>query len=851
MSLTSGTTLGPYEIIARIGAGGMGEVYRARDPRVGRDVALKVSGARFSERFHLEAQAVAALNHSNICTLFDVGPDYLVMELVEGDSPKGPLPLAEALRITGQIAAALESAHERGITHRDLKPANIKVKPDGTVKVLDFGLARMENPPDVSGDVAPTIGPSATETGIILGSPGYMAPEQVSGKLVDKRSDIWAFGVILYELITGRRLFRGDSLAETLAATLKEEPPWEAVPVQVRPLLRRCLEKDPRRRLRDIGDAMPMVELASEAVKAPPAGRLRPAAVILGLLVLFVSALLYFRPAPAPPLDSVRFTIAPPDTLAQNGTMALSPDGRQVAFRTGQGNQGIGVRLWVHSLDTGKTRQLPVEVTNPASVFWSPDSRFLAFQPNTSEKLYKIQISGGPPQVVAEAQGFVTGGAWSESGTIVFGSSTGPLSRVQAGGGTAVPVTAVDVSRDETNHSWPVLLPGTNNFLYLRVSREREQSGIYVGSLDAKPDQQSMKLILPTRWGASYVPPRDSGPGALLFRRDGALVSQPFDPKKLELVGDPVVVAERVGAWNTYGFFSASESGHLFYRVGDEARQRLTWMDRLGNTLSSTPIKGTVFAVSPVKDQALFTSGGNEGFSLIDFDRSTTQRFTTGPQTSPVWYRDGSGIVFAYAPKGIFNLYKKGTDGSPEQLLWESPENKFPTSVSRDGRFVLFTMAGKETGNDVWVLPIGGKPKPVRQTQSSESRGEFSPDGRYIAYESNENGAPEVYLQEFSSTDVEVKGAPVPVSSGGGTMPRWNPDGTELLYRAQTRLMSVKLGTGRTLEVGTPAPLPVLPGGTFSGVFAVSGDGKRFLFLYQDVPNADPVLSAVFNWRQF
>jgi Tol biopolymer transport system component len=864
-----GTKLSHYEITGRLGAGGMGEVYQATDSKLGRNVAIKLLPETFTHdaeriaRFEREARVLASISHPNIAAIHGIeeshGRKFLVIELVPGETladriHRGATPLDEAIGIMKQIVDAMDTAHSKGIVHRDLKPENIKLTPDGQVKVLDFGLAKANETESPSPTLSnsPTMNISATHPGIILGTAAYMSPEQALGKPVDKRADIWAFGVVAYELVTGKRPFRGDTVAETLASTLKEEPQWDAVPSQLRPMLRRCLEKDPRRRLRDIGDAMPLVESQRE----PPHRSSRlPWAIALAALAL-VSLLIvptwrYFsRPGPVASPPPGRFSILSPEHLATNGAMALSPDARRLAFYTSA--TGAAGHIWVRTMDTGDTRQLPIEIGSEglASFFWSPDSRFLAVQPGPYGKLTKIDMGGGPPQALCDAAGYVTGGLWTDQGVIVFGTNVGPLMRLDPGATTPVPLTKLDASRDESNHSWPVLLRGTNHFLYLRITSDRERTGLFAGSLDAKPDQQSTKPILETRWGATYVPPRGGGPGTLLFRRDSALMMQSFDPKKLELVGEARLVSERVGAWNSYAFFSASENGNLVYRVGEDAVQRFTWFDRMGKTLGSTSIHGSEFALSPDNNQVIFQGVGTQGLLLLDFDRGTTQRFTTGGRaTFPVWFHDKKAIAYAASPHGVLNLYKKPTDGGAEELLWESDDNKLPTSISSDGRFLMYTSFGAETGYDLWVLPIGGKARPLKTTPFSESLAQFSPGGSYIAYESNENGKENIYLQEFSPSDLSLKGAPVSVSTNGGVSPRWNGDGTELFYRSEDRVFVVKVSTAGKLQVGIPTPLPVVPGGTFLDRFSVTSDGKRFLFHYQDVPNAEPTLSALWNWQ--
>ena len=567
MPLSAGTHLGPYEILVLIGAGGMGEVYKATDTRLRREVAVKVSAERFSDRFEREARAVAALNHPNICTLFDVGPNYLVMELVEGDTlaeriSLGAIPLEEALTIARQIADALEAAHEKSITHRDLKPANIKIKPDGMVKVLDFGLAKIAAASAPQRADSPTLTLGMTEAGMIMGTAGYMAPEQAKGKPVDKRADIFAFGVVLYELLVGSRLFDGETVSETLASVIKEEPRLERVPERVRRLLGRCLEKDPKKRLRDIGDAWELLD----AVETPPpahVGNLRhgwlwPAIAALFVVTTAVLSFLHFREQPPAAPGTLRFQIFAPEKTTLGNYLNLSPDGRKLAFTT---LDASGVfRPWVRFLDSLEARPVAENATNSIP-FWSPDSRFVAFQ--MQGKLRKVDAAGGPSVALCDTPAAVfRGGAWSRDGVILFGGGDGGLSRVSAEGGVPAPVTTLDLARHESFHGYPSFLPDGRHFLYLRSSSQAEESGVYLGSLDAKPEQQNSKRLLNTPFGAVFAASTGAGPGHVLFLRENTLMAQPFDTNRLELAGEAVPIAEQVGSLQgSYGYFSASATG--------------------------------------------------------------------------------------------------------------------------------------------------------------------------------------------------------------------------------------------------------------------------------------------------
>jgi len=539
MPLTAGERLGPYEIVAPLGAGGMGEVYRARDTRIGREVAIKLSAERFSDRFNREARAIASLNHPNICTLHDVGPNYLVMELVEGPTlgeliERGPIPAEEVLAIARQIADALEAAHEIGIVHRDLKPGNIKIKPDGAVKVLDFGLAKMGSTPESHGDDSPTFSMAATQAGVILGTAAYMAPEQARGKPVDKRADIWGFGVVLHEMLTGRRLFSGGDVTEILASVIKDTPRWEGIPPRFQPLLRRCLEKDPKKRLRDIGDALPLLDLdlaptPAAPVQASPRNWLWPALAALGFLAAATIAFFHFREQPQP-AEQTRFQITLP--TGRTPTM-FSPNGRRLAYLS-LGSDGRP-SVWIREMDSLEPHRLAGTEDTRTPLFWSPDSRFIAFQ--SERKLKKIDASCGLPHVICDAPVSIIGGSWHRNGTIIF--SSGSIRRVPESGGVPVVLTTGD-------SLFPSFLPDGRHFIYLRPVTPDNQAGIFLGSIDALPDEQPKKRILATNLHAQYVPSGDPDIGYILFLRGSVLLAQPFDNRRLAPMGEAVPIAQPV-----------------------------------------------------------------------------------------------------------------------------------------------------------------------------------------------------------------------------------------------------------------------------------------------------------------
>jgi len=874
MPLSAGTQLGPYEILAPIGAGGMGEVYRATDPRMGRDVAIKICAERFNDRFSREVHAVAALNHPNICHLYDVGPDYLVMELIDGPTlaeriKQGAIPLEEALGIAKQIASALEAAHEKGIVHRDLKPGNIKLRPDGTVKVLDFGLAKVAEPSGSSRtENSPTITlDAATRVGVILGTAAYMPPEQARGKSVDKRADIWAFGVVLYEMLTGDRLFEGKTVSDTLIEVATKEPDWKRVPAKAQRLLRRCLEKDPKRRLRDIGDAWDLLQVETSATSR---SRLRGAWILAAVTTLALAALafVHFRAQP-PVAELTRFQIPMPAGATFPGptaAQAVSPDGRKLAF-SAIGADGK-VQLWIRSFDSLDARPIPgVELaTWPEPFLWSFDSRSVAFY-SVDHKLKRVEVAGGPAQTLCDAQD-VAGGSWSPEGVILTGAfSRGVVLRVSASGGTPTALTTLDPARQEYAHSSPQLLPDGRHFLYFRRSTTPGNSALYVGSIDAKPSEQSSKPLLANEQPpAFYVPSGDSGVGHLLFYRDGAVLAQPFNPNKLELSGEPLPIAEKVGASSAGGFLSASANGVVVYSGGGPQNEELIWFGRDGKNLGTVGEPGAFGAPAISKNgkrvvvsrqETLFALRGS--LWLYDLTRTgaaTRLSFGGGYNSYPVFSPDGSRVVFGSDRDGPVNLYQKLTNGvKNEALLLKSDESKFPNGWSPDGRFLLYVSMSPKTRADIWILPMEGAEKqPIlfQGTEFTESQAEFSPDGRWIAYMSNESGRAEVYVREFSlGSDRKPEAtAERQISTSGGSFPHWREDGKELIFTLLNRrtVMSAAIVTKPLFQVSPPETLFELPLGVAIPP-AVTADGQRFLADLLVGQNSAQPFTVVLNWQ--
>ncbi|HYL37609.1 MAG TPA: protein kinase [Bryobacteraceae bacterium] len=861
--LAPGSQLGPYRIDRILGAGGMGEVYRARDTRLGRDVAIKISKEQFSERFEREARAIAALNHPNICQLYDVGPNYLVMELIGGESLKGPLPLDAALDYARQIAEALEAAHEKGITHRDLKPANIKITPQGVVKVLDFGLASVAQAASASGDAAnsPTLTMSPTIAGMILGTAAYMSPEQARGKPVDRRADIWAFGVVLYEMLTGEQLFRGETITDILAAVVKEEPDLARVPAKIRRLLRSCLEKDPKQRLQAIGDSRLLLEGSPQTAAAPASRKwLWPSVATLLLAALCVVSFTHFREKPPSPPEPLRFQIPTPERGSFGDGLALSPDGRRLAF-SANGPDGRS-QLWVRNLDTLESR--PLSGTDGATgQFWSPDNRFLAFGDGT--RLKKIDLSGGPAITLCELPQPVGSGSWSAAGVLLVGGrGTGPLWRVSASGGLASQVTKLDSARQEMFHTFGSFLPDARHFIYLRRSNTAENNGIYLGSLDAKPEDQAVKRLLATQFGALYAPSSNPLTGHILFLREGTLLSQVFDAKRLELVGDPVPVAEQVGNVNgVAGYFTASSTALAYRAGGGGGGVQLTWFDRQGKALGTVGEPGILQrpSISPDgRTVAIDRRDPQTGYLdiwLHDLARGSASRFTFNSNNTgyPIWSPDSSHIAFYTSRNVRSSVEQKSTSGVGQNEVLDAARPARPVDWSRDGRYIIESSLDPKTKADVWVLPLFGdrKPFPYLQTEFNELDAKLSPNGQWLAYVSDETRRNEVYVQTFPNP-----GGKWQISTTGGTLPVWSRDGKELFFigtaiGATRKMMAVDVkvgaGTGAKFEAGVPKALfDTHLDGAFSPGFDVSKDG-RFLIPTQQGANSSSPITVVVNWN--
>jgi len=831
----------------------MGEVWRARDTRLNRTVAIKVGKQQFSQRFEQEARAVAALNHPHICQLYDVGPDYLVMEYVEGAALKGPMPIGKAVEYAGQILEALDAAHRKGITHRDLKPANILLTKQG-IKLLDFGLAKQTGPSQET-DITQAL----TGQGQILGTLQYMSPEQLQGKPTDMRSDLFAFGCVLYEMLTGKRAFEGESAASVIAAILEREPAPLTVTPPLERIVRRSLAKDPDQRFqtaRDLKAAMAWaMEQPPPSTAAKPRGRWWIAAAILAIGILGGAfAVLYYR-QPLADDRVVRLQINPPEGSRFSfgnliGGIALSPDGRTAAFvASGNGKTG----LWVRPLD-GTTSRMIAGTEGAAYPFWSPDGKSLAFL--AGGNLQRVDLAGGAPIAICALFEF-RGGAWGSDGQILYGTTSSGLFRVPASGGTPSPLTALNASRREGSHRWPQILPG-GRFLYWARGDTPENTGIYAVSF-AKPGEPVR--LARTDTNGLYAPGSD-GKGYLLWLRGGTLVAQEFNPSTLKLVGEPHPLADPVARVGIVGQMNVAVStgGMLLYSASNVSSQ-FTWLDRTGKPLATVGEPGeytSVFRLSPdgrsvatVRDDP-----GGRDIWLLEAERGVVGRFTTNWELSiyPVWSPDSRTIVFTSGASR--NLFRKDTSGAgSEEPLAPAANTRLATDWSRDGRYLLYHEIGPDTPRHLWVLgmtPDGraapdAKPRPYLRTRFNESYGRFSPDSppRWVAYQSDVTGRYEVYIQAFPEPRGKFQ-----ISTGGGQYPQWGAGGRELFYLSpdyKLMVVSLKLGTD-SVEAANPRqlfPLPSLDIG-FSP-YDTAPDGQRFLVRATPAQVGQP-LTVIVNW---
>ncbi|MCZ6696809.1 MAG: protein kinase [Acidobacteria bacterium] len=890
MSLSAGKRLGPYEIIEPAGAGGMGEVYRARDTRLDRIVAVKVLPSHLSsnpdlrQRLEREARAISGLNHPHICTLYDIGHqdgvDFLVMEHLEGETlaerlERGPLPPNEFLRHAIEIADALDKAHRQGVIHRDLKPANIMLTKSGA-KLLDFGLAKSAEPSvSTTGlSASPTMASPLTAEGTIVGTFQYMSPEQIEGSPADARSDIFSFGTVMYEMVTAKKAFDGKTQASLIGSIMKEEPRPIATLAPMTPpglsrLVKTCLAKDPEERRQTMHDVLLELRWIAEAgsqagVPIPVASRRRTrerlawtmAGVAGGLVVTLVAGWAVFRPAP-PERRLVRTSIvAPREPAAEftlgggnSGSLTISPDGRHVTFaaRSEDGKR----HLWVRALDEPEARPLP-GTEDGEHPFWSPDSRFIAFF--SSAKLKKIDLAGSPALVLADASNGRPG-AWNEDGVILFSPTTlEPIHRIPAGGGKPEQVTEIDKSRNETTHRFATFLPDGRHFLYFAGGHGTESGSethaVFVADIESK----EKKLLVHARSNASY------SNGHLLYVRDKVLLAHPFDPDTLEFTADPSPIANNIQYEPPYfrALFSVSGNGTLVYRAGFvDPTSTLTWIDRDGQAGESIGEPSTYqnIALSPDETRVAVSINdldtGTSDLWIYELGREVATRFTFGKlsEYAPLWSLDGERIVYSAVTNVYPNLYIKAASGAGQaELLLEGDEFKVPTSWTRDGKSILFDRFDPQgrTDVDIYLLELGdGKEaKPFLQTEFEERSGVLSPDDRWLAYVSDESGTYEVYVAPFPGP-----GGKWQISKGGGNGPGWTKNGTEIIYTGPgSRVMAVNIQAGAdTISVGTPVEL-------FRNERIVDGDvsptGQRALVAIGTETGESHPISIMLNWTE-
>jgi Tol biopolymer transport system component/predicted Ser/Thr protein kinase len=847
----------------------MGEVYRAKDTRLDRTVAVKVlpqhlsSSAEVRQRFEREAKTISQLSHPHICALYDVGNqdgvEFLVMEYLEGETladrlAKGPLPLEQTLRNGIEIADALDKAHRQGIVHRDLKPGNVMLTKSG-VKLLDFGLAKVMAPPSAPSVLTsfPTVaGSPLTQEGTILGTFQYMAPEQLEGKDADARTDIFAFGAVLYEMATGRKAFSGTSQASLISAIMQTDPPAVSEIAPMAPpsfsrVVKTCLAKDPEDRFQTAHDVRLQLQWVAEGgsqagLPAPVAARRRSrervAWAVAFLAVLAATALAAFslsRPAASDRPVRLSLSTANKPPFESTDAAAVAPDGSRVVFvaHLPAGKS----QLYMRALDSLVAAPLPA--TEGADLpFWSPDGRFLAFF--ADGKLKKMEASGGPPQVLCDAPA-PYGGTWGREGVIVFApKELDVLYRVAAAGGAPAAVTKLG-PRDEA-HRWPSFLPDGRHFLYLADSWRTEDHWILMGSIDSQASEQVVQAV---------SNPLFVSPNHLLFVRGGALLSQRLDPKRRKLEGEPASIGEQIveSGFNHKFEFSASATGVLLYASGNRDT-RLVWFDRQGKRLEPVgePSRHTGVELSPDGQRVLFSVNDPDGrpgdLWILDLARGTTSRLTsdTAAKFCPIWSPDGRLVSFSSMRNGQGDLFERpSSPAGADRMVLQSPDQKCPASWSPDGKFLLFGNLSPKTKDDLWILPLSGerKPVPFLQTAFRETFGQFSPDGKWVAYVSDESGRGEIYVQSFADPALRFQ-----VSAGGGWRPRWRADGRELFYVGGKEIVSVEVGAGSSFQAGNPKPLFRAPPGAD---YDVSRDGQRFL-IAAAVEDSPQPMTVVLHW---
>ena len=838
--ILTGRRIGAYQLDTLLGAGGMGEVYRARDSKLGRDVAIKILPPRFTAnperlaRFEREARVLAALNHPNVAAIYGFeesdGIRALVLELVEGETlaeriQRGPLSIKDALTIARQLVDALDAAHERGIVHRDLKPANIKIAPDGAVKVLDFGLAKAVLAEGATSDLSrsPTITVDRTQNGVVLGTAAYMSPEQARGQAVDKRTDIWAFGCVVYEMVTGNVAFPGATISDTIAAILERDPDWTALPAAtpepVRRLLHRCLEKDPKRRLRDIADASSIVTEEVPAAPMVPSNRRSTKAVwvLAAISAAVLAGFLLLRPDQNESrVEPIKFTFEPPEnaTLLREGLeTAVSPDGTRVAF-VAQGNSGP-TSIWIRSMSSQESQRIE-GTDNAIGPFWSPDGQFLGFF--AQGKLKKVAVDGGPPQNICTTTPGL-GATWSQTGEIVFNPiNRAPLMRVSASGGTPQQLTTLDAGRHENSHRWPSFLPDGRHFLFTARSNEQENTAVYVGSLDSPETTR----LLTEQTNAVYA-----SPGYLLFGRQGTLMAQRFDADKIQLSGEAFPVAGNIDQEtpSANAFFSVSKNGRVIaFHEASRSLDELTWFDREGKaqgTISSKGLYGWPRLSPDGRRLAVWmpdSESGNRDIWLVDVGNGTRTRFTSNPANDwyPEWSSDGAYVTFASDRTPRASTYRKAVGGDRDEELLVAPDGA-PVSRWRTYPFVEGIAAS------------------------------YSQFGRWVAYQSLKSGTREIYVRSLEEP------AEHRISMMGGAYPRWRADGKELFYETPDNgMMAVATSLGESFTAATPKLLFHMCSARRSDSqypdYEVTPDGNRFLFSCQAQENKKRSITVAIQW---
>jgi eukaryotic-like serine/threonine-protein kinase len=877
---TPGFRFGVYEVIAPVAAGGMGEVYRAIDTVLGREVAIKVLTRAASAnpdhraRFEREARAVAALSHSNILAIHSFGQQdgiaYAVIEWLEGHTlreelGRGPFALRRAMDVGAQMALGLAAAHDKGLVHRDVKPENVFVTTDGVVKLLDFGLVRIapDSRADLPLDAAHT--DVTTGLGMLVGSVGYMSPEQASGSVADLRSDVFSLGVVLFEMLTGHSPFRRDSPVETLNATLKEAPPpiatfTSGVPVPLERIVMRCLEKSPAERFqsaRDLAFALSALATPTSALPAavtvstekPVKNRgwfIVAVSVIVGFLVVAVTGLGYLAARPPNEQRLVSFTIAPPagTTLANvpSKMVAISPDGDRIVFAVTRAGHR---ELWIRRLASTKVELVP-GTQDASDPFWSPDGQHIGFFANS--KLKRVRIDGTTLVTLCDAPLEARGATWNGEGTILFSDAYGGLSRVAATGGVPMRVTKPEHGRTQDTDSWPQFLPDEHQFLYLRQGGPSREVGatVYLGRLDGA----AARPLLAGVFNALLIPPT-----TLVFTDVGAIKVQRVDLDHGRMVGDieelPLEVDRHLG----HAALAISRNGTLVYGAAGGLDNRLVWVDRNGRETQ------TVASADGWRDIALspddrhvavqrIVPDANDIWS-IDLVRGVPSRFTFSPDVDddPVWSPDGTTIAFSSTRDDVPGIYQKpASRPGADTLLFTNHAPVHPSAWSPDGRFLLFEQTSAASASDIWVLPLHGdhSPHPYLATSFSEEDARFSPNGKWVAYTSNESGGNEVYVQSFPDPHEKVQ-----ISNGGGVSPRWAPSGRELYFLAiDRRLMAVKVTTGNALQAGTPIPLFDTSVDLGANRYAPDYDGRRFLLNVGAAETGAAPLVVVLNWAE-